>query len=62
VFDYTQRREFWSYIIGHVPATEPRIHRFDDVEQVTVEDEDRKKIQDYYRLDMDTWADQFKWR
>jgi hypothetical protein len=61
VFDYENRSQFWMYIIGHVPPTEPRIHRLDDVEPYTVEGEDRKKIQNYYRLDMETWADQFKW-
>ena len=62
VFDYGQRLEFWTHIIGHVPANESRIHRFDDVEQITVEGQDRTKILDYYRLDMETWSDQFKWR
>jgi hypothetical protein len=62
VFDYKQRTEFWHYTLGHVPDAEQHIHRFDNVEPVTVEGSDRKKIQDYYRLDMDTWADQFKWR
>ena len=62
VFDYTQRTEFWQHVIGHVPASEPRIHKFDDVEQVLIVGQDRKKILDYYRLDMETWSDQFKWR
>jgi hypothetical protein len=32
------------------------------VEPVALQDVDRKKVLDYYRLDMDAWADQFKWR
>ena len=62
VFDYGQRDEFWLYIIGRLPDTEPRLHRFDDVAPVTLEGADRKKVLEYYHVDMETWAEQFKWR
>jgi len=62
VFDYKQRADFWRYIIGHVPKVEPRLHRFDDVERVVLKGVDRKKVLDYYNIDMNTWAEQFRWQ
>jgi hypothetical protein len=61
VFEYNQRTDFWQYILGHQPKDEPRVHQFDDVEQVKLSGQDRKKILDYFCLDMETWADQFNW-
>ena len=62
VFDYKKRDDFWQFTIGKVPDQEYKLHRLDHISPVYIEGSDRKKILDFYKIDMDQWAEQFDWR